>query len=177
MFAQSGFGLAGGDLLVSSENSGQIYRVDATGDVNLWATVPLGVNQLGLRQMAFAPAGFGAWGGDLFVSVSGSPRGGGTFGSVDVLNASGRLVAVLSQGTVGMPFDPRGLDFENSNTLLINDGDPSILAAPPAAFTAATPEPGGVGIAGAGLLLLGLLRLRWDKRKERRAPKRDWLTS
>jgi hypothetical protein len=156
IFAPAGFGGVGGDLLVDSiDGSGQIFAVDPSGNVRPWATVPLGPNQVGLRQMAFAPAGFGSYGGDLFVSVSGSNVGGGTFGSVDVLAPNGNIVAILSQGTVGAPFDPRGLYFLNNSTLLINDADPSILQSPPSAFTP-IPEPGTAGIQVLGLLALAL---------------------
>ena len=59
--------------------------------------------QTGLRQMAFAPAGFGIPGldlsGDLMVSVSGSDTGGGTFGAVIAVNSLGQVVATLELGT------------------------------------------------------------------------------
>jgi PEP-CTERM motif-containing protein len=156
-YAPTGFGSIGGDLLVTDGVSGTIYAVDSSGNVSVFAnlSVPtIGGGQFaGLRQFAFAPAGFGNYGGDLFVSVSGSQFGGGTSGSVDVLNSAGALVAVLLQGAVGSPFDPRGLYFNSDNQLLIADTDPSILSAPPGAFTAATPEPSsmlplGLGLAG-----------------------------
>jgi hypothetical protein len=166
LFAAPGFGAVGGDLLVDSINSGQIFAIDPSGNVALWATVPLGPNQTGLRQMAIAPAGFGPWGGDLFVSVSGSNVGGGTFGSVGVLDASGSLVAVLSQGAVGAPFDPRGLYFPTNASLLINDADPSVLQAPPSAFTA-TPEPGTAG--GVAITVLGLFL--WHRMRGHRPEK------
>jgi hypothetical protein len=90
--------------------------------------------------MAFAPAGFGAYGGDLFVSVAGSAQGGGTSGSVDVINPAGALVGVILQGTVGAPLDPRGLYFASNSQLLIADSDPSIYSVSPGAVSA-TPEP------------------------------------
>jgi hypothetical protein len=144
-FAPAGFGSIGGDFLVADGASGTMYAVDSSGNVSVFANVAVptlaGGAVAGLRQFAFAPAGFGNYGGDLFVSVSGSQFGGGTSGSVDVLNSSGALVAVLLQGAVGSPFDPRGLYFASNSQLLISDTDPSILSAPPSAFTAATPEP------------------------------------
>ena len=144
-FAPAGFGSIGGDLLVADGASGTMYAVDSSGNASVFANVAVptltGGAVAGLRQFAFAPAGFGSYGGDLFVSVSGSQFGGGTSGSVDVLNSSGVLVAVLLQGAVGAPFDPRGLYFASNSQLLISDTDPSILSAPPSAFTAATPEP------------------------------------
>jgi hypothetical protein len=143
-FAPAGFGSVGVDLLVTDGVSGTIYAVNSSGDVSVFATVSVptigGGQFAGLRQFAFAPAGYGNYAGDLFVSVSGSQYGGGTSGSVDVLNSAGALVAVLLQGAVGSPFDPRGLYFASDNQLLIADTDPSILSAPPSAFTA-TPEP------------------------------------
>lgn len=144
LFAPTGFGAYAGDLLVTDGTSGNIYAVNAASVASIFATLPVpvlgGGAVAGLRQAAFAPAGFGAYGGDLFVSVSGSQTGGGVSGSVDVVDRTGAVVAVLQQGTVGMPFDPRGLYFPNSNQLLIADTDPGILSAPPGAFTA-TPEP------------------------------------
>ncbi len=146
-FAPAGFGSVGGDLLVTDGASGTIYAVNSSGNASVFASVAVptlsGGAIDGLRQFAFAPAGFGTYGGDLFVSVSGSQYGGGVSGSVDVLNSSGDLVAVLLQGAVGAPFDPRGLYFLSNSQLLISDTDPSILSAPPGAFTA-TPEPSTV---------------------------------
>lgn len=52
-------------LLVDDGWGGNIDWIDSSGDVHLFATVPLGSQQVGLRQMAFAPAGFGSYGGDL----------------------------------------------------------------------------------------------------------------
>lgn len=153
-FAPTGFGSVGGDLLVTDGASGDIYAVDSSGNVTLFAslTVPvLSGSVPGLRQVAFAPAGFGPYSGDLFVSVSGSQFGGGISGSVDVLNSSGAEVAVLQQGAVGSPFDPRGLYFASDNQLLISDTDPSILSATPGAFTP-TPEPSAMIPLGLGLL-------------------------
>ena len=141
-FAPTGFvsGSSGPVLLVSDVASGAIDWVDSSGVAHLFTTVPLFSGQVGLRQIAFAPAGFGAYGGDLFVSVAGSAQGGGTFGSVDVIDSTGALVGVISQGTVGAPLDPRGLYFASSSQLLIADSDPSILSVTPGAVRA-TPEP------------------------------------
>jgi hypothetical protein len=153
-FAPSGCGSIAGDLLVTDAASGAIDVVDPSGSVRHFATLPLFPGQTGLRQIAFAPAGFGPYGGDLFVSVSGSAAGGGTFGSVDVLKCSGApsaLVAILEQGTVGLPFDPRGLYFADSSSLLIADADPGILEAPPSAFTPVVPEPATLTLTALGL--------------------------
>jgi hypothetical protein len=69
------------------------------------------VEHTGLRWIAFAPAGFGNYGGDLFVSVAGRNGGGGTHGAIDVLNGSGQVVAHYKQGADLGPLDPRGLYF------------------------------------------------------------------
>ena len=169
VFAPAGFipGTAGPVLLVSDDADGNIYWIDSSGHEHLFATVPLTAGQTGLRQLAFAPSGFATasanYSGDLFVSVSGSAAGGGTFGSVDVLNSSGSLVAVLTQGAVGAPFDPRGLYFEGSNQLLIADADPSILGATPASF-APVPEPSVFGAVGVVLGVIIFLRRREVRR-------------
>jgi hypothetical protein len=55
-----------------------------------------------------------------------------------------------------MPFDPRGLYFLDPSSLLINDADPSVLLAPPSAFT--TPEPGSARLVALALILIGALR-------------------
>ena len=83
--APQGFGAFGGDLLVTDAASGNVFAIDSQGNVSHFATVSLGLNQPGLRQMTFAPSGFGAYGGDLVLSISGSGAGGGTFGAVVVL--------------------------------------------------------------------------------------------
>jgi hypothetical protein len=166
VFAPAGFvpGASGTTLLVSEAAGGQIYSINSSGAATLFATVPLGANQTGLRQMAFAPAGFGAYGGDLFVSVSGSSNGGGTYGSVDVIDSAGNLVAILTQGTAAVPFDPRGLYFESSSQLLVADTDPYILSATPAAFSA-VPEPGTFGLVAIALGLLPWLQGRVSRHR------------
>ena len=168
-FAPAGFipGTSTPTLLVSDGLSGNIEWIDSLGNSHLFTTIPLAPGQTGLRQLAFAPAGFGTYGGDLFVSVSGSDNGGGTFGSVDVINSAGQMVGIISQGTVGAPFDPRGLDFASSSELLIPDADPSIYAASAAAVTAvsATPEPNTAWFAATAFFAyLGLRKMRSTKR-------------
>ncbi len=148
--APTGFvkGSTAPELLVSDIGDGNIYSIDENGNEKLYATVPLSFAQTGLRNMVIAPGGFVVGGlnlsGDLVVSVSGSNAGGGTYGSVDVLDPAGDLVAKLNQGTVDAPFDPRGLYFESANQLLIANADPSILSGTPADFTA-VPEPSTFG--------------------------------
>ena len=65
VMAPQGFGVFGGDMLVTDAASGNNFAIDAQGNVSPFATVPLGMNQPGLRQMTFAPNGFGTYGGDL----------------------------------------------------------------------------------------------------------------
>ena len=122
--APSGFGDVGGTLLVSdaggfSAVSGQpcspttipcsgIYSVNPVGHVSLFTTIPLGAGQNGLRQIAFAPSGWGLYSGDLFVSVDNT--------DIDVVNSDGAVVGKIS----GM-FSPRGLLFTTIS------GNPSLL--------------------------------------------------
>jgi hypothetical protein len=168
-FAPSGFGTKAGDLFVSDEATGNLYTVDSLGNVKLFADLPLptGFKQPGLRQFAWAPAGFSQWGGDLFVSVAAQNGGGGSTGEVDVLNAAGQTVALYYiQGTNAIPVDPRGLEFLNDTTLLVSNAEPGIDALVPSDFLPAAqvlgiPEPGSFWILGAGLIVLaGALRGR-----------------
>src|SRR4030095_10742243 len=64
--APAGFGAVGGTLLVSDGGAGGIYSVTPNGRVSLFTTIPLGTGQSGLRQMAFAPSGWGRYSGNLF---------------------------------------------------------------------------------------------------------------
>jgi hypothetical protein len=109
--------------------------------------------------MTFVPAGFGDLGGDLLVSVSGSNAGGGELGAVYAMNSSGQIVAALIVGSQFAAFDPRGLYFPNSSTLLISDAADPILAASPVAF-AAVPEPSSIVLIGTGLAVLVGMQLR-----------------
>ena len=157
-FAPQGFGSVGGDLLVTDGFSGKIFAVDANGNSVLFATVPLGLNQPGLRQIAFAPNGFGSYGGDLFLSISGSNAGGGTFGSLVVLDGSGQEIAVLVIGTQISHFDPRGLFFPDNQDLLISSSDP-IFIGTPQDFQPPIPEPSTLLLFGGGMM--GLWFKRW----------------
>src|SRR4051794_36080373 len=106
------------------QRAGIFTAVNAQGNVSLFSSVHLGLNQPGLRQMAFAPEGFGTSGGDLFLSISGSGAGGGTFGALVVLDANGNEIAQLIVGTELDQFDPRGLLFTDDQHLLISSSDP-----------------------------------------------------
>lgn len=157
-FAPQGFGSVGGDLLVTDGFSGKIFAIDANGNSSLFATVSLGQNQPGLRQIAFAPNGFGNYGGDLFLSISGSNAGGGTFGALVVLDGSGQEIAVLVIGTQISHFDPRGLFFPDNQDLLISSSDP-IFIGTPQDFQPPTPEPSTLLLFGGGMM--GLWFKRW----------------
>lgn len=140
-FAPSGFGAVGGDLLISDVFTNTIYALSPSGSLSVFTTVPFGPGQVGLRQMAFAAPGPDLYAGDLFVSVSGSGQGGGIAGSVDVLDPAGGVVAYLAQGSVGAPYDPRGILFPDATHVLIADSDPSIIDASITDFTPGSPIP------------------------------------
>jgi hypothetical protein len=162
-FAPASFGADAGDLFVTDVYSGNLYVLNAEGQASLFATLPLpsGYSQPGLRQIAWAPAGFGAYGGDLFVSVAAQNGGGGATGEIDVLNASGKTIAIYNQGSAASnPLDPRGLYFVNDTTLLVANADPEIDLVAPSDFipAPAVPEPAAwtlmlVGVAGLGAAL------------------------
>jgi hypothetical protein len=171
-FAPSGFGSVGGTLLVDSaggvNGQSEIFSVDSTANVTPFATLNLLPGQVGLRQMAFAPANFGPYGGSLFVSVSGSVNGGGTLGAVDVLDSNGKVEATLNLGTNFNKFDPRGLTFLPGGDLLIADASDPILLATPSDFTP-VPEPEGLSvIIFCSIALLTMPRFRTDQKPEER---------
>jgi len=162
-FAPAGFGNVGGELLVTDSVNGNIYAIDSDGNFSLFATVPLLSGQLGLRQLAFAPAGsFGDLSGDLFVSVAASTVGGGTVGSVAVLDGTGQMIEELKTGTALAKFDPRGIYFPGNDQILIADAsDPIQLAARlDFGIRAAIPEPHSLA-----LLALGMAALVTRRRK------------
>jgi hypothetical protein len=96
--APAGFGAVGGTLLVSDAGGGGIYSVSPTGKVSLFTTIPLGTGQSGLRQMAFAPSGWGRYSGNLFVSLNTR--------DIVIVSRNGSIIGRIS-GT----FNPRGLLF------------------------------------------------------------------
>jgi hypothetical protein len=106
--APRGFGAVGGTLLVSDAGGGGIYSVNPTGRVSLFTTIPFGTGQSGLRQMAFAPSGWGRYSGNLFVSFN--------IRDIVIVSRNGSILGRIS-GT----FNPRGLLF---TTLA---GDASLL--------------------------------------------------
>jgi hypothetical protein len=70
---------------LASSICGKLFVVNAVGNSTLFATLPLpsGFYEPGLRQFAWAPADFGSYGGDLFVSIAAQNGGGGTIGEID----------------------------------------------------------------------------------------------
>jgi hypothetical protein len=170
-FAPSTFGAHAGQLFVSDSLTGNIYTLSTTGQPTLFATLPLpaGFKQPGLRQFAWAPANFGTYGGDLFVSVAAQNGGGGSTGEIDVLNAQGQTVDLYDQGNSAFPLDPRGLDFIGPNLLLAANADPGIDLLTPADFLPAAqvlPEPGSLPTLLAGLG--GIVALRQARLWRRR---------
>jgi hypothetical protein len=108
VLAPAGFGAVGGTLLVSDAGAGGIYSVNPKGKVSLFTTLPLGDDQGGLRQMAFAPSGWGKYSGNLFVSLQTN--------DIDIVGRNGSIIGKIS-GT----FNPRGLLFTTIS------GNPALL--------------------------------------------------
>jgi hypothetical protein len=151
-FAPTTFGTYAGDMFVSDGQSGRIFTVDAAGDTTLFADLPLptGFSDPGLRQFAWAPAGFTIpdpevvggkedVGGDLFVSIAAQNGGGGSDGYIDILNGAGQTVGHYLPGTDAL--DPRGLFFLNDQNLLVANADPGIQLLTPQDFVAGSPVP------------------------------------
>jgi PEP-CTERM motif len=147
-FAPTTFGARAGDLFVSDVGTGNLYVIDATGNASLFASLPLpvGFSQPGLRQFAWAPAGFTLpdgqdLGGDLFVSIAAQNGGGGSTGEIDVLNGAGQTVAHYLEGGGATPLDPRGLLFTSPTSLLVANADPGVQELAPADFVGGFPAP------------------------------------
>jgi hypothetical protein len=165
-FAPATFGAHAGQMFVSDGVTGNLYTVSSTGQETPFANLPLPQigAQPGLRQFAWAPAGFGVYAGDLFVSVAAMNGGGGFDGDIDVLSATGQLVALYAFGTAGIPLDPRGLLFIGSSDLLISNAEPDVVQSSPSDFLPAAevlPEPGTLGVFLVGLVGLGI---SWQRR-------------
>jgi hypothetical protein len=96
--APAGFGSVGGTLLVSDAGGGGIYSVNPKGKVSLFTTLPLAADQGGLRQIAFAPSGWGKYSGNLFVSLQRR--------DIDIVGRNGSII-----GKISGAFNPRGLLF------------------------------------------------------------------
>ena len=126
--APTSFAGVGGTLLVSDAGGSGIYSVSSTGSVTLFTTISLNAAQRQLRQLAFAPKGFGTLGNDLFVSRRGATNG---TGEIDVVNRDGVVI-----GTISGSFAARGMLFTTISgnvTLLFADiNNARILAAHPA---------------------------------------------
>jgi hypothetical protein len=115
--APSGFGAVGGTLLVSDAGGGGIYSVNPTGRVSLFTTIPLGTGQSGLRQMAFAPPGWGRYSGNLFVSLNTR--------DIDIVSRNGSII-----GRISGSFNPRGLLFTTlagNASLLFSDVSTDVI--------------------------------------------------
>jgi hypothetical protein len=115
--APAGFGAVGGTLLVSDGGGGGIYSVNPAGRVSLFTTIPLGTGQNGLRQMAFAPSGWGRYSGNLFVSLNTR--------DIVIVSRNGSIIGRIS-GT----FNPRGLLFTTlagNASLLFSDTSTGVI--------------------------------------------------
>jgi hypothetical protein len=120
--APSGFGAVGGTLLVSDAGGSGVHSVNPRGFVRQFTTIPLGPGQSGLRQIAFAPKGWGPYSGLLFVSVNNS--------DIVIVSRSGSVI-----GKISGEFSPRGLLFTaisgNASLLFSDVATGSILRAGP----------------------------------------------
>jgi hypothetical protein len=164
-FAPAGFGAVGGEMLVSDSTNGTILAVDSTGVSTPFANVPvLHPGLVGLRQIEFAPAGFGPFGGDLLVSVSGSQSGGGIKGRLLALDGTGHVVGTLIAGSASDPFDPRGMFFPDSGHLLISDASVGRILLVSASDFQAVPEPASVALFALGALAVCGFS-RWRRRR------------
>jgi hypothetical protein len=164
-FAPAGWGVVGGDMLVSDAISGKIEAIDASGNITNFVNLTEVNPAFGLRQMAFAPAGFlpGFDESLLFVSVSGSGGGGGTLGDIVALDSSGSVVAHLRTDLGLTKFDPRGLLFRDDGQLLISDTSDPILIGDASDFQP-IPEPSSLAMLGSGLMSVAAC---WARRRSR----------
>lgn len=128
--ANASYGEVGGpSLIVSDAGGGGIYTVDPAGNIKLFTTIPLGTGQSGLRQVAFAPKGWGKYGGNLFVSVNTR--------DIDIVNRDGVII-----GKITGAFNPRGMLFTTIG------GKPTLLFSNSAAGNILKAGPGDIVPAG-----------------------------
>jgi hypothetical protein len=177
-FAPRRFGQFGGDLFVTDAQTESVYVVKPNGSASLFAGVSLPAPGFpiaaGLPQIAFAPAHFGKYGGDMFVSGTAQLMGGnGTFGDIVVLNGRGQEVATFDEGSVAQPFSPNGLHFAVVNgvteLLATNGGQIDAITASsfkPTGSPAKAPEIDPASAAGALTLLLGALAVLRGRRAQ-----------
>ena len=173
VFAPEGFGSVGGTLLISGTSSQDddkvsILSIASDGSASVFfEDLHLSPAQLeaevGLRQMAFAPDGWGDLTGLLFLSVSGSPQGGGAIGQLLAIDGDGSVVKMLKVGTEFDKFDPRGLLFLEGGQLLISDASDPIMIATVEDFVV-VPEPSALVLLAMGGL--GFFVFGWRKRRQ-----------
>lgn len=131
------FDLSGGygnNMLVTT-TSGNVYRITPAASVSLVANVQLAGNSVSLEGLDIAPAGFGAFGGQLFVASETSnavfavSSGGvvtkltnGSLGDITTLSAEELTFVPLNLGASGSPLE--GLYSGNyaPNVLFANGG-------------------------------------------------------
>ena len=133
--APTDFGAFAHNIFGGQSSGDKIVAIDLqTNHASLFGRIPLGPDQAGLRQIAFSPTG---WFAPLdpaltnqsvmVVSVSGSTAGGGSDGALVALDGAGVVIATLTQTSLGLDFDPRGLLFVGSDLVVSNVADGTIL--------------------------------------------------
>jgi len=122
------FNPIGNSIFVGQADGSLVLRFDPlTNNVSEFSSVDLAPGQTGLRQIAFSPIGwFAPLAPNLadkslmVISISGSQNGGGTNGSLAILDAAGSIVARFTSSAPGRVFDPRGLLFDGDHLLVSN---------------------------------------------------------
>ncbi len=125
------FGEYGHQLFISEGFGNRIFTLDLqTGELGIFAEVPFGTTQVGLRQIAFSPSG---WAGAidpglgsesvLLVSVASSHMAQDVRGTIAVLDQRGRWVGVMTPQGGDLSMEPRGLLFVGPD-LLVGDTAP-----------------------------------------------------